>query len=112
MPKRDIIPVATESPLLTAAAAAAYLHLHVGTLANYRGCGRGPRYVRVGRQPLYRPADLDTWLDAHVFEHTADERIARHASDRTVNTTAPAGQSGRLSECDGVNGEQRDSTMP
>lgn len=63
------------SPLLTAEDAARYLKVAVRTLANHRGLGRGPRYVRVGRRPFYRRADLDAWIESHVFEHTAAERL-------------------------------------
>lgn len=61
-------------PLLSADASAAYLQHNPRTLANWRGLGKGPRYIRVGRRPFYRRSDLDAWLDAHVFEHTAAER--------------------------------------
>ncbi len=63
-----------QSPLLSPDAAAAYIHVHRRTLANWRVLGRGPRYCRIGRQPLYRQADLDAWIDAHAFDHTAAER--------------------------------------
>jgi hypothetical protein len=65
------------SPLISADAAASYVQLHERTLANYRVLGTGPRYVRVGRRAFYRRADLDAWLDAHVFEHSAAERARR-----------------------------------
>lgn len=61
------------SPLVSGEAAAAYLRCHTRTLAEWRAVGRGPRYVRVGRRAFYRQVDLDNWLDAHVFEHIADE---------------------------------------
>ena len=64
------------SALLSAEQAGAYLHVNPRTLANWRVLGRGPRYVRTSRV-LYRQADLDAWLDAHTFEHSADERARR-----------------------------------
>lgn len=67
-----------QSPLLSPDAAADYIHVHRRTLANWRGLGRGPRYCRIGRQPLYRLADLDAWIEAHAFDHTAAERIGQH----------------------------------
>ena len=39
-----------------------------GTLAHWRCHGAGPRYVRFGHRVLYRGADLNAWLDAHVVE--------------------------------------------
>lgn len=45
-------------------AAAAMLGLSRGTLANWRTEGRGPRYVKSGKQILYRVSDLEAWLDA------------------------------------------------
>jgi len=32
-------------------------------LTRMREAGRGPRYVRAGRSPLYRPADLQAWIE-------------------------------------------------
>ena len=54
-----------------------YLHIHRRTLANWRVLGKGPRYDRSGSRALYRQADLDAWLDAHTFAHSADERARR-----------------------------------
>ncbi len=67
-----------QSPLLSPDAAGAYIHVHRRTLANWRVLGRGPRYCRIGRQPLYRQADLDAWIEAHAFDHTTAERIGQH----------------------------------
>ncbi len=64
------------SPLLTSEHAGEYLHLNPRTLANMRVSGRGPRFVRAGRRAFYRVSDLDKWIDARVFDHTAAERIA------------------------------------
>lgn len=65
------------SPLLTGDQAGEYLKTNVRTLANWRGLGRGPRYIRVGGRPFYRRADLDVWIESHSFAHTAAERSAR-----------------------------------
>ncbi len=67
----------SSSPLLTADQTGEYLHVNPRTLANWRVLGRGPRYVRAGSRALYRQADLDAWLDAHTFAHSADERARR-----------------------------------
>lgn len=61
------------SPLMTAEDTGSYLHVHPRTLANWRVLGRGPRYVRVGKTPYYRPADVEEWLDRHSFDHTSAE---------------------------------------
>lgn len=70
------------SPLLAADQAGTYLHVHPRTLANWRVLGKGPRYVRAGSRALYRQSDLDAWLDAHTFEHMADERARRTEAGR------------------------------
>ncbi len=40
-------------------------------LAQMRSQGIGPRWCKVGRRALYRVADLEAWLDAHVQETSA-----------------------------------------
>jgi hypothetical protein len=47
-----------------------------GTLANWRGCGRGPRYVRLGRRVVYRIEDLEAYLDEHTV---AGDEEAKHS---------------------------------
>ncbi len=37
-----------------------------------RWAGNGPRYVKVGRQPLYRGRDVLDWLDAQTRTSTSD----------------------------------------
>jgi len=69
-----LVDARTPSPLLAADAAAAYLHVNTRTLANWRYLGRGPRYIRIGRRPLYRQSELDAWMDVRSFPHTAAER--------------------------------------
>ncbi|AWI84267.1 hypothetical protein CEW88_11575 [Alloyangia pacifica] len=53
--------------LLTEDEAAEYLDdcgypMQPSTLRNYRSSNRGPHYVRAGRSPRYRVADLHKWL--------------------------------------------------
>lgn len=48
--------------LLKPAEAAAYLRVHVVTLAQWRLQKRGPPFVRVGHLVRYRRADVDEWL--------------------------------------------------
>ena len=66
------------SPLLTAREAGRYLHLNARTLANWRALGKGPRFIRSGSRALYRQSELERWLDAQTFAHTAQERSRRH----------------------------------
>ena len=51
---------------LTEAEAAAYLRTSRRTLRNLRRKGRGPMYARVGRQSIYRLADLQEWQAAQT----------------------------------------------
>ncbi len=84
-----------QSPLLETGAAARYLQLRPGTLANWRTAGGGPRYVRVGRRPFYRQADLEAWLDTHLFEDTAAERGQERAR-QSFGTSAPRATAARV----------------
>jgi predicted DNA-binding transcriptional regulator AlpA len=49
------------------------------SLQRYRLAGTGPRYIRLGpRCVRYRRSDLQTWLDARVYESTsADPHAAK-----------------------------------
>lgn len=57
---REDVPRLTVKPT----AAAEMLGLSRGTLANWRAEGRGPRYIKSGKQILYRVSDIEAWLDA------------------------------------------------
>ncbi|APX32016.1 hypothetical protein BH708_03920 [Brachybacterium sp. P6-10-X1] len=46
----------------------------VGTLANLRWKGTGPRYVTAGRSILYARADIEAWLEAQAVEPVAAGR--------------------------------------
>ncbi|WP_329348411.1 helix-turn-helix domain-containing protein [Streptomyces sp. NBC_01261] len=52
----------SRAALLTPKQASEYLSIPVGTLANWRYQGDGPRYVKAGRLVRYRAVDLDSWL--------------------------------------------------
>ena len=53
--------------LLTAEEAAEFLDIRVGTLAQWRSQGRGPRYIKIeGRLVRYRLADLEAYLEEHL----------------------------------------------
>jgi excisionase family DNA binding protein len=51
------------SPLLTHDEAAAWLRSSERTLERWRGNGTGPRFVRLGRRVVYRPEDLEAWVE-------------------------------------------------
>jgi len=40
------------------------------TLAMWRTRGFGPKFIRVGRTPLYRGADVNKWLVSRTVSHT------------------------------------------
>ena len=72
------LPVAStyrdDSPYLTQNKAAKYLHVSERTLERLRHEGGGPRYRKAGRRVLYRPLDLDDWLDERAFDNTSEAR--------------------------------------
>jgi hypothetical protein len=43
--------------------AAARLRIKPGTLANWRWRKHGPAYFKIGNQVLYKPADVDSWIE-------------------------------------------------
>lgn len=50
------------------------LGLSERTLADWRLDGRGPRFVRISRRAVvYRPEDIDAWLESQVRSSTAEE---------------------------------------
>ena len=59
--------------LLTPDALAAQLHTTTRNLREWRATGRGPRFVRVGRLPLYRLEAVEQWLREQEYSSTADE---------------------------------------
>ena len=52
--------------LLTTEEVAALRAMTPRAVAQERADGRGPRYVKLGRQVRYRPADLVAYVEAHV----------------------------------------------
>ncbi len=50
-----------------------YLGVHPRTLANWAAKGHGPRYSKPsGKSCMYRLADLDAYLEAHMV-HTGEQ---------------------------------------
>ena len=58
--------------VITARAAARFVGLSASTLAKLRLNGNGPIYCKLGRRVLYRPADLEQWLESRTTRDTSD----------------------------------------
>jgi hypothetical protein len=56
------MPAITPEELLPDEVLAAELQVQKGTLTNWRASGRGPDYLKVGRQIFYRRTDVNVWL--------------------------------------------------
>jgi hypothetical protein len=63
--------------LLTQREAATALRLSERTLERSRVTGLGPPFVKAGRRVLYRPDDIDAWINAHVQTSTSDRRAGQ-----------------------------------
>ena len=58
--------------VVPAAEAAKLVGLSESTLAKLRLNGNGPVYCKLGRRVLYRPADLENWLQSRTTSDTSD----------------------------------------
>ena len=58
--------------VMTAHEAARMVGLSGSTLAKLRLNGNGPTYCKLGRRVVYRPADLDQWLQSRTTRDTSD----------------------------------------
>lgn len=63
---------AERRPFFTPGELADHLRMSNATLAGWRYKGIGPRFVKVGKRVLYRPADVDAWLEEQTRQGTAD----------------------------------------
>lgn len=52
--------------------AARLVGLSESTLAKLRLNGNGPMYCKLGRRVVYRPADLEQWLQSRTARDTSD----------------------------------------
>jgi predicted DNA-binding transcriptional regulator AlpA len=52
--------------------AAQLVGLSESTLAKMRLTGNGPVYCKLGRRVVYRPADLERWLQSRTARDTSD----------------------------------------
>jgi excisionase family DNA binding protein len=64
---------------ITGYEAAEYIGVTQRTMERWRVTGDGPRFLKIGRHCLYRRGDLNAWVDARVFENTADAKRSRKA---------------------------------
>lgn len=66
------------SPLATVdqKTAATILGRSPRTLEDWRGNGRGPRFIKVGRPVRYRLSDLVAFLDTQTFSNTGEAKAA------------------------------------
>lgn len=58
--------------LLNQREAADLCRLSPRTLERYRCSGFGPVYRKLGRRVLYRPADIDAWIERRLRTSTSD----------------------------------------
>ncbi len=65
-------PVALMPKVVTAKVAAKFVGLSESTLAKLRLNGNGPAYCKLGRRVLYRPSDLEQWLESRITRDTSD----------------------------------------
>ena len=65
--------------VLSAELAARFVGLSASTLAKLRLNGNGPIYCKLGRRVVYRPADLEQWLQSRATRDTsvADARFLK-----------------------------------
>jgi hypothetical protein len=59
------------------------------TLAKWRVTGDGPKFVRVGRTPLYRGSDINAWLFSRTVSHTKATSAVRRRSRRKTQPVQP-----------------------
>ena len=60
------------SKVVLAGDAARIVGLSASTLAKLRLNGNGPLYIKLGRRVVYRPADLEQWLQSRTVRDTSD----------------------------------------
>lgn len=58
--------------VVSARIAARFVGLSESTLAKLRLNGNGPVYLKLGRRVLYRPCDLEQWLESRTARDTSD----------------------------------------
>lgn len=79
-------------PYLTTPALAEFLGVRPQTLRRWRMTGRGPEYTRLGGckgRVIYRREDVEVWLSARKFPHTAAEFVAGNQTARKPHPQKP-----------------------
>jgi integrase len=80
--------------VVTAKLAARFVGLSESTLAKLRLNGNGPVYCKLGRRVVYRPADLEQWLqsrtETRIAKATRPARVPTLEQIRHVIQTIPA----------------------
>ncbi|TIP25685.1 MAG: helix-turn-helix domain-containing protein [Mesorhizobium sp.] len=51
--------------------AALHVGLSVSTLEKLRLTGDGPEYIKLGRSVVYKPSDLDAWMEGNRRKSTS-----------------------------------------
>lgn len=64
--------MAAFSKVVPASEAAKLVGLSESTLAKLRLNGNGPVYCKLGRRVVYRPEDLEQWLQSRTARDTSD----------------------------------------
>jgi predicted DNA-binding transcriptional regulator AlpA len=62
----------SRAKVLHARDAARFVGLSESTLAKLRLNGNGPVYCKLGRRVVYRPADLEQWVQSRTARDTSD----------------------------------------
>lgn len=62
------LPTRDDGVLLTATEVAAYLSIPLQTYYRWRGEGKGPRSIKLGKHVRVRRADLEAWLESQADE--------------------------------------------
>lgn len=71
--------------MLTTREAAIALHVKPATLKQWRWSGRGPGYVKRGRQVFYEVEEIHRWLEEHT------DRVPAGSSDGSPMSASTAG---------------------
>ena len=61
-----------KTDLMAPAELAAKLGKSPAALAQWRYLGRGPRFIKLGRNIRYRTSDVDAWLDQQTMQRTGE----------------------------------------
>ncbi len=52
--------------------------LKPSTLKQWRWNGKGPAYVKIGRQVLYRYQDIENFEEKHIYQNTSQASYHNH----------------------------------